>query len=319
MTRWSTPTAIALSSARPLLPVYPSRLHAHTTHFTSRPVTSSAPVHRARPLHSSLALHRPSTPQLSSPLPSSLPLSPSTSPLPSPPSPPSSAPPVLHFLFVLEYVGSSFHGSSGVSSRYRTVESVLTSALTKATRSSPLSLVFAGRTDAAVHAVGQVAHCSIAPPPSHAFSAELLRYRVNQAIYHAGAHRCLHVVTAHRVQPSFHARFSALARVYQYRILTGEPLLFERGRSWHLPHHLHVEAMREAASLLCGTHDFASLVSHRSTDRRSTVRTISSLTVSVTSPRGGSELMELKFTAPSFLRRQVRNVVAVLVEVGRGG
>ena len=224
---------------------------------------------------------------------------------------------------VVEYVGTRFHGSSGLDTRHITVQLALTAALEKVTHASPIHVVFAGRTDADVHALGQVAHISLPPTgPSTAiapFTAARLRFLVNQALYHAGHHRRLHVRSLSRVSPSFHARFSAVARVYVYRVILAVSSLFEYGRAWQLPCALDIDAMRHAAALLVGTHDFTTLVSHRPSDGRSTVRTLSSIAISARQVGDGmTTVVEFEFTAPSFLHHQVRNVVAILAEVGRG-
>ena len=153
----------------------------------------------------------------------------------------------------------------------------------------------------------------------------------NQAIYHLRAERSLHVIALQRVTADFHARHSATQRHYLYRILSGGYVLFERERAWHVPEQLDVAAMREAAAeILNGRHDFRSLVSHRRTDPRPTVRFISALSIEVYQPpqiaspyhsltaHHPSTLLHCHYAAPSFLHHQVRNLTALLVEAGRG-
>ena len=237
-------------------------------------------------------------------------------PLPSPSFSPSGPP--LQYLLTCEYVGTAFHGSSGLNTGHPTVQLALSRALSRVLH-QPISLTLAGRTDASVHALCMPATFTIPPFPPPPPTPRLL-FLCNQALYHERHSRHLHVISLSRVSPSFHPRFSALSRVYLYRLITGPPLLFHHHRAWHLPYPLHLPSMRTAASLLLGTHDFASLISHRSSDRRSTIRTLTSIEVRGERAEGrvSTQVVELRFEAPSFLHRQVRNVVAALVEVGRG-
>ena len=233
-----------------------------------------------------------------------------------------SSSPLVHYLLVLEYDGTSFHGSSGFQRNHRTVQSVLTSAFQQVTRCPSVHLLFSSRTDADVSATSQVATLTLpAAPTCPAFPAQRLRFLVNAALLTARLHRSLHVSSVARVQPQFHPRFSALGRVYSYRLVSGEPLLFEARHSWHIPAPLDVQAMRRAAALFVGRHDFTSLISRDAAQGQSAIRSIDSIVISCPPPyrpAPDSRVVDVEFTAPAFLRHQVRNVVAVLVEVGRG-
>ncbi|HEU0071118.1 MAG TPA: tRNA pseudouridine(38-40) synthase TruA [Alphaproteobacteria bacterium] len=163
----------------------------------------------------------------------------------------------------------------------------------------------AGRTDAGVHALGQVAHIEIAKdaPPD----------KVRDALNFHLKPDPIAVLSAEIAAPDFHARFSATGRAYLYRILTRRaPAVLERGHVWHLPVALDAAAMHEAAQVLVGHHDFNSF---RSTECQadSPVKTLDELSVS----RVGEEI-HVVAKARSFLHNQVRIMVGTLKLVGEG-
>ncbi len=166
-------------------------------------------------------------------------------------------------------------------------------------------VVGAGRTDAGVHATGQVAHVDL----PRAYPVERVMGAINA---HVRPHPVA-VLAVRRVPDDFHARFSAIQRRYVYRILNrrGPPVL-ARGRVWHVVAHLSVARMQEAAALLVGRHDFTSFRAAEC-QARSPVKTLDRLWV-----RRVGEVVEVHAAARSFLHHQVRNMVGTLVEVGRG-
>jgi tRNA pseudouridine38-40 synthase len=114
----------------------------------------------------------------------------------------------------------------------------------------------------------------------------------------------------------FHARFNARAKTYRYQLSAGgvgDP--FTRAYTWHMPEHLNVDAMRAAAAMLVGRHDFAAFQS-AGTDTKSTVRTISRS--DLRGPEGSAPLLVYEVTGDGFLRHMVRAIVGTLVEIGRG-
>ncbi len=186
----------------------------------------------------------------------------------------------------------------------------------------PVTAHGAGRTDAGVHALGQVASATVSFPHPIETVARALNARLPEDI------RVLEVTDA---PADFHARFSARAKTYRYQLRAGsvgDP--FTRAFVWQLAERLDVAAMREAAAALVGTHDFAAFQS-AGTDTSSTVRTIarSELVESAADPRawpklrssedGGSRaLITYEVTGDGFLRHMVRAIVGTLVEIGRG-
>lgn len=163
----------------------------------------------------------------------------------------------------------------------------------------------AGRTDAGVHARGQVAHFDIA--------AEKRAEEVRGGLTFHLKPNPIVVTAAERAPPGFHARFSATYRRYRYRILNRRtPAAMERGHVWHVPVPLDVEAMGAAASVLVGRHDFNSFRSV-SCQAKSSIKTLDELSVA----RCGEEI-HLDVGARSFLHNQVRILAGTLQLVGRG-
>ncbi|MHB1872975.1 MAG: tRNA pseudouridine(38-40) synthase TruA [Steroidobacteraceae bacterium] len=168
-----------------------------------------------------------------------------------------------------------------------------------------VSLAAAGRTDAGVHALGQVAHFDLARD----FAASKVRDALNHFLRPAP----VAILDAVRVADDFHARFWARARHYRYRIVCRRaPLALERGRAWQLARRLDGTAMHEAAQALIGTHDFTTFRAAQC-QARSPVRTLDRLEVT----EQGDELW-IGASARSFLHHQVRSMVGTLKLVGEG-
>jgi tRNA pseudouridine38-40 synthase len=162
----------------------------------------------------------------------------------------------------------------------------------------------AGRTDAGVHALGQVA--SVAVNFDH--DVTTLQRALN-----AQLPPDVRVISIGEVEGNFHARFSARSKTYQYRIRNA-PIAdpFERAYVWHLPDALDRAAMERAAAMLVGTHDFMAFQSTGS----QTGGTTRTMTRSVWSEMSG--LLAYEITGDGFLRHMVRAIVGILVDVGRG-
>jgi tRNA pseudouridine38-40 synthase len=207
------------------------------------------------------------------------------------------------YKLTLEYDGGAFRGwqrqSDGAS-----VQQVLEDAV-RAFCGEAVQVVAAGRTDAGVHARGQVAHLDLA----REVTPETLRNALNR---HLRPHpvAVLEAVTA---ADDFHARFSAKARHYVYRIVNRRaPLALEAGRAWQVPVPLDAEVMHEAAQRLIGHHDFTSFRSALC-QARSPVKTLDRLTI-----RRLDHRVEITAVARSFLHHQVRNMVGTLKLIGEG-
>ncbi|MBV9511933.1 MAG: tRNA pseudouridine(38-40) synthase TruA [Caulobacteraceae bacterium] len=163
----------------------------------------------------------------------------------------------------------------------------------------------AGRTDAGVHATGQVVHIDL----EKAWPPEVVRNALNAHL----APDPVAVLDAQLADESFHARFSATERRYLYRILNrASPPVLDRGRVWHVKKPLDAEAMHAAAQALVGQHDFTTF-RDLACQAKSPVKTMNAARVW----REGEEV-RLTFAARSFLHRQVRSMAGSLVEVGLG-
>ena len=163
----------------------------------------------------------------------------------------------------------------------------------------------AGRTDAGVHALGQIAHVDL----DKETDADTVRDALNAHLKPAA----VAVLAAEAVDGDFHARFSALERAYRYRIVNRRAqLALDRGRAWFVPQPLDAAAMHDAASALLGHHDFTSFRA-RECQAKSPVKTLDVLEVT----RDGQEL-RIEARARSFLHHQVRNIVGTLKLVGEG-
>lgn len=165
----------------------------------------------------------------------------------------------------------------------------------------------AGRTDAGVHASGQVAHCDL----ERVWPATTVANALNAHL--ASANERVAILDATAVDDSFDARFSATARHYLYRIVNrSAPLALEMRRGWRVVRPLDATAMHDAARLLLGRHDFSTFRSVHC-QAKSPVRTLDRLDVTRT-----GDLIEVRASARSFLHNQVRSLVGSLKQVGEG-
>ncbi len=170
-----------------------------------------------------------------------------------------------------------------------------------------VSLRGAGRTDAGVHAAGQVAHLDLVRD----WPADTVRDAINAHL--RMARESVSVLSAAAVPAEFDARFSATARHYLYRILNrrASPAL-EKSRVWWVATSLSANAMHEAAQMLVGRHDFTTFRSVQC-QAKSPLRTLDRLDVSQT-----GHVIEIRASARSFLHNQVRSMVGTLKRVGEG-
>ncbi|HWT09903.1 MAG TPA: tRNA pseudouridine(38-40) synthase TruA [Roseomonas sp.] len=208
------------------------------------------------------------------------------------------------YALLLEYDGAPFVGwqrqAEGLS-----VQQVLEEAAAHLNGGEVPTLVAAGRTDAGVHAEGQVAQVSL--------SADLPPERVREALnFHTKPHP-IAVIGAAAMPDDWSARFSATGRAYRFRILNrrARPAL-DLGRVWHVQRRLDAGAMHDAAQGLLGKHDFSAYRA-AACQAKSPLRTLDRLDVA----RLGDEVV-ITAEARAFLHHQVRNMVGTLAEVGIG-
>ena len=210
---------------------------------------------------------------------------------------------MIRYKLTLEYDGRAFVGwqrqANGPS-----VQAALEEAVAGFCGERPEAAA-AGRTDAGVHASGQVAHVDLEREVSAATLRDALNFHLKP--------QPVAVLAAERAPEGFHARFSAVLRRYRYRIINRRaPLVLEAGRAWRVPQALDAGAMHAAAQHLIGRHDFSSFRASLC-QAASPVKTLDRLGVE----RVGEEIA-IHAEARSFLHHQVRNMVGSLRLVGEG-
>ena len=205
----------------------------------------------------------------------------------------------MRLKLTLEYDGTDFHGWAAQLG-LRTVEGTLQEAL-RGVFPRWSELAVAGRTDAGVHALAQIASVAVEGGPPLERAAEALNALLPDDVA---------VVSAEEAPVGFHARRSARSRSYRYRIFRRRtPSPFERRRSWWLPRPLDEERLADSADLLLGEHDFTAFTPTE-TQHRVFVREVSAAAWH----RRGDHL-DFEITADSFLRHMVRTLVGTMVEL----
>ena len=215
----------------------------------------------------------------------------------------------------LAYDGTDYVGWQRQASG-RSIQGALETALAEM-EGAPVTVVGAGRTDAGVHALAQVASVRMTRDIEPAVLARALNAKLPGDI---------RVLGADAVGRSFHARYSARSKMYRYRLSNGGVAApFAVRYAWHVAAPLDLAAMRAAGEQLCGRHDFAAFQSTGSSVRTS-VRTLSSLTVErqpewrlgPATAGGAASSITIDVEADGFLRHMVRAIVGTLVEIGCG-
>lgn len=203
---------------------------------------------------------------------------------------------------ILAYDGSAFTGWQSQKDG-RAVQDVLEAALEKVT-GTKLRVTGAGRTDAGVHALAQIAHVDL--------PAGSLPTTKWPAALNASLPPTLRVLRAASVGEKFHARYSARGKTYRYRLWNADVLPpHEFGRAWHVARPIDFALMEEEAGAFVGSHDFASFAANRGQPVADTRRTIQSVR-----SRKRGPLITLEFTGDGFLYRMVRLMVGALVRAG---
>ena len=207
----------------------------------------------------------------------------------------------------IEYDGRPFSGWQRQDA-HPSVQGAVEAAVARIAPEAP-AVTGAGRTDAGVHALGQVAHVDLA----RAWEPGRLAAAVNAHLRPAP----VAVVAAAEVDAGFHARFDAVEREYLYRLVSRRaPLVHDRGLAWRVGHRLDLEAMREGAAALIGRHDFTTFRSS-TCQAKSPVRTLDELSIEEGEAVSGREY-RFRLRARSFLHNQVRGIVGTLERVGAG-
>jgi len=211
------------------------------------------------------------------------------------------------YALLIEYHGAPFSGWQKQPDR-PSVQGAIEDALAKV-EPREHAIAAAGRTDAGVHATGQVAHCDM--------DREWDPFRLLEALNYHLKPNPVAIVGCARVADDFHARFGALERQYLFRVIARRPpLTFEVGQYWCVKRQLDIDAMQEAANRLVGHHDFTTF---RSTicQAKSPMKTLDELRIEAF-PRAFGTEYHFHVRARSFLHNQVRSFVGTLERVGAG-
>lgn len=208
-----------------------------------------------------------------------------------------------NFRIVLQYEGTRFQGWQRQDSTDNTIQGKLEAILCKMTEQK-VQVDGSGRTDAGVHAYGQVANFHIETKKT---PQEVMEY-MNQFLPED-----IRVVQIKEVSDRFHSRLNAVGKTYRYRIWNSKlPTVFERRYVYELEDKLDLEKMRQAATYLVGKHDFKAFTSNKRS-KKSTVRTIDEIQIE----RQGNEVV-LTYSGDGFLYHMVRILTGTLIEVGLG-
>lgn len=212
----------------------------------------------------------------------------------------------LKFKLTIAYDGTAWHGWQSQKSGLG-IQDLIEAALARLFPSSP-RLESSSRTDSGVHALGMVAHFEI-PRGEFRMPARHLPLAINALLPVD-----IRILSASRAKPDFHARFDATGKQYRYHIWNHpamNPLL--RGRAWHVPRPLDLPAMRAAAEMLIGRHDFRSFTANRGVPLDDAVRTLTRCDIR----RKGPEIT-LIIEGGGFLYKMCRAITGTLVQTGEG-
>ena len=209
-----------------------------------------------------------------------------------------------NFKITIQYEGTRYQGWQRQDSTNNTIQGKFETILAKMTGLDFVQVDGSGRTDAGVHAFGQVANFKI---DTNMTAKEIMSY-INQYLPED-----IGVIAIQEMPERFHSRLNAKGKTYNYRIWNTElPCIFARRYVYEMPEELQLEAMRTAAAYLIGKHDFKAFTSNKKS-KKSTVRTINTVQID----RNGSEVF-ITYSGDGFLYHMVRILTGTLIEVGLG-
>ena len=219
---------------------------------------------------------------------------------------------MTRYKFTIEYNGANYYGWQRQDD-VPTIQGAVEEAITKFC-GQKINIQCAGRTDAGVHAHGQVAHGDL-----EELKRSMEPFEITKAINAHLLPAPISIVKTEIVDEDFHARFGAKDKLYHYRIINRTGFLaLDRGLAWHIKRPLDTEAMQRAAQMLLGHHDFSSFRDAQC-QSKSPMRTLDRLDVIATpEPLSGGQEILIEAGAQSFLHHQVRNMVGTLAKVGHG-
>lgn len=214
----------------------------------------------------------------------------------------------MNYKLLIQYDGTDFHGWQ-VQDNDRSIQGELERVI-GTLEDAPVKVVGSGRTDAGVHAEGQVANVKLNRP----FTPEKLRNAINGNLW-----RDIRIMKAEKAPDDFHARFSAKGKTYVYRIVNAPVMSpFWRRFANHESRPLDIARMNAAARVLLGEHDWTAFSSALS-ETENKIRTVTDCKFeSIWDSRANANIIEFHIRANGFLRYMVRSIVGTLLEVGRG-
>lgn len=214
----------------------------------------------------------------------------------------------MNYRLLIQYDGTDFHGWQ-IQENDRTVQGELQRVIGLIT-GTDVTVNGSGRTDAGVHAEGQVANVHL----PRSFEPEKLRAAINGNLW-----RDIRVLQVDRVADEFHARFSAIGKTYLYRVINAPVMSpFWRRYALHEPKPLDLAKMTAASRLFLGHHDFTAFCSAQ-TDGENRVRNITEFSIeSHWDNRAQAMMIEFRVSANGFLRYMVRSMVGTVLDAGRG-
>ncbi len=203
----------------------------------------------------------------------------------------------------IQYDGTRYHGWQ-IQPQRETVQGKVLEAIQSMVKGSSIKFVGASRTDAGVHAIGQIGNFWI--PDDISISCSSFYQGLNSLTPDD-----IVITEVLEEHSQFHARFDAHGKTYCYQIFNAEsPSIYHRRFSWHVRHPLHIAAMRQASRYLLGCHDFKSFQAS-SCGAETSIRTVFSLHI-----QRCKSLIRVLIKANAYLHRMVRNIVGTFVEVG---
>ena len=213
-----------------------------------------------------------------------------------------------NYKITIEYDGSFFNGLQKQQNTIKTVHTTMQNALIRVFDGSLTELNFCGRTDAGVHAFGQVLNAKT--EFSFTFPDGKLALGLN---YHLrGEH--VSAVASKEVERNFHARYSCVQRIYKYKILNRSfksPLY--QNRAWLVPYKIDLKQLEDVAQIFVGTFDFSNF-RNKDCSAKSPIKTIDFIKIDIS----GENITEITIGAKSFLYNMVRSIVGAIIDVARG-
>ncbi len=210
-----------------------------------------------------------------------------------------------NYKLTIEYDGTRYNGWQRLKGNDNTIQSKLETVLSRMT-GKEVQVTGAGRTDAGVHARGQVANVFLDTELREAEIREYMNRYLPEDI---------RIIEVKKAEERFHSRFCAKEKLYCYYISTGEkPSVFDRKYVYHIGYMPNLERMREAASFLTGKHDFKSFCGNKHM-KKSSVRDVHSIDIDFDEKNG---IIEISYRGDGFLQYMIRIITGTLLETGSG-